>query len=190
MGVANFVMIRLVRPGAPCESVCSFGFASGCALRVAGFVRLHLCRLGAPCVRSSSSGTSVCDLAAALFCRVPSRSSGSSVCALEVAGVCLVLLGTPWKSLGSLGFVLFVGVRFGGRWVRFRSSGRALVFLCVRLVRPGGRCFCFRSFCTFQCTLVVVGRVRPGGHLVRSGSSASFVSALGVARFVRVRLVC
>ena len=39
----------------------------------------------------------------------------------------LVRPGASWGSLGLYGFVGFVQVRLGGRWVRFGLSGSSLV---------------------------------------------------------------
>ena len=58
-------------------------------------------------------------------------------------------------------------------------------FVRFGLVRP---CTLWGSLGSYWFVWFV--RVRPGGRLFFSDSSASFESALGVAGFVRVRLVC
>ena len=55
-----------------------------------------------------------------------SGSSCSFMCALAVAGflrVHLVGAGELWRSLGSIRFIWFVGVRPGGHWIVPGSSG-------------------------------------------------------------------
>ena len=60
------------------------------------------------------------------------------MCAIGVARVCFVPAGAPWESLGSFGFVWFVRVCSGGRYIRSGSTGSSECALCVeRFVRIG-----------------------------------------------------
>ena len=134
-----------------------------------------------------------------------SASFGSTLLVTVFGQVRIVCSGTPRESVGSFGLILFVWKRPEGLWVHASAmSGCGLGvagFFRVRLVRPGAPRGWLGSF-GFVCFV----RVRPGdrlvlshtsssswcavvGHWVRSRSSASFGCALGVAGFVRVRLV-
>ena len=128
-------------------------------------------------------------------------------CALDVAGflrVNLVRSGAPWVSLGSYGLVWFVRMHPGGRWVRLGSScssdGALSVvgFVMVRVVRLGAPWVYQGSFrftlssgsALGVARLVRVCLFRAGRAWGSLGSSGSFRSALGVAGFFSVFLVC
>ena len=84
--------------------------------------------------------------------------------------VCLVRSRAPWGKLGSFGSVRFI---LGRNESLYFGSGSSDSTKCALGVS------CFLWFV----------RVHPGGRLVCLGSTASFGSSLGVAGFVRVRLV-
>ena len=90
---------------------------------------------------------------------------------LGIAGLFWVhLLRSAWGSLGSFGFLWLVRVCRVGRLVR---SGSPSSF---------GSALCSFPFLWFVWE-------RPGNHCVRSSSSCSSGCAVGVAGFVRVRLL-
>ena len=180
--VAGFARVRLVRPGSPWGSMCSFGFVWFVPVRPWGLS-----------VRSGSSGSSQCVLGVAGFFRFR-----------------LVRRGAPWRSLGSFGFVWFVTMALGVtrfdrlRMVRPSAPLRSLSSIrCVWfvLVRPGGLWVRSDSSCSSGCALGVlefvwVRLVHPGAkwwvvefvrvHLVCPGAPWTSVGSFGFVWFVRV----
>ena len=191
--VVWFNRVRLVCLGAPWVSLWAFGFvwfvtvhpwgrlvrwvrlglsiSSGCAFNLVWFVRV---RPEGRWVLSGKTGSSVYVLLGSFGllrvrpgCRLVRSSSSAS-------------FGSTL--LGSVGFVWFVRVCPGGRLVQ------------VRLVRPRTpwRSLGSFSFDGFVCFV----HMRPKGHWIRSGTCASFGSAIGVLGsfvfvwFVWVRPAC
>ena len=177
--VAGFVLVRLVCPCAPWESLGTFGFV--------WFVQV---RPWNPWVHSGLSGSSGCSLDVAGFIRVRLGVPLASI------GFVRVLPGGRWVLSGSFTFVLFVWVCPSVCCVRSGSSGSfrcamgVVGFFRVRLVRlnsPWGSLGSFR-FVWFVRVRSGFGRV----HQVRSSapwrSLSSSRCALAVTAFVRVRL--
>ena len=138
LGIAGLIWVFLALCLRPCGWCVhsSLSGSHGCALCVAGFFRARLVHPGSPLVfvpihpdvpwvRSVSFGWFSCPLWDTGFVRVS-----------------LVPLSAQWRSLSSFGFIWFVHVGPGGRWVRSGSSGSSgcaqgiTGFFCVLKVRP------------------------------------------------------
>ena len=197
--VDGFVRVRLLRLGAPCVLLGSFGLVCFVGLR-------SWCRY----IRSGSSGWSGCALRvlsgscasfesvvrvtafiwiylARLGVPLGSLSSFVLVRFVLVHPVCCLGLVRPGAYLLSFQFVWFVQMRHGGRWVRSGFFGCVLAvagFFRVHLVRAGGL---WRSLGSIGFVWFV--RVLPGCHWILQCLSGSSGLAMGVTGVARVRLV-